>query len=401
VTPRSPRHVYELCFTVVGLALAMSGPSLTHLRDQVDAGVAAGGVLLAAVSTGYIVASLLIGGRLDRGAGHRTILAAGTVAAIAVLALELAGSLAALALVLAVLGACGGVIDVACNTLLVWNEPPGRAGSALNALHLCFGLGAIAAPLVVAASLEVTGGLTLLAATIAGVVAIAAVLFRSRPAPLPRRTGAPDGGAGGHAGGRGPVLVAAAVFLALYVGAEGTFASWVATYGEDLDLGVAQGPALLTATFWVGFSLGRLTAVIVTRGRSVEPLLLGACVAATVVAALLWIGDDRTAATWVLTALLGFLLGPQYATMLAAADHRVGLDGRSTSLLVGTAGVGGLLGPLLTAVLLDAWGVDLLPAVVAVGIGAATVAAFLAIAAPATQHGSRPGKVDAENQGEP
>jgi FHS family Na+ dependent glucose MFS transporter 1 len=393
--------VYWLCFTVVGLAMAMAGPSLTHLRDQVGAGVAAGGILLAALSTGYIVASLLVGRRLDHGAGHRTILVAGIVAAAAVLALEVAGSLLALALALAVLGACGGVVDVACNTLLVWNEPAGQAASALNALHLCFGLGAIAAPLVVAASLELTGGLVLLAATIAGIVAIAGALFRTRPAPLPRRTGAPDGGAGGDAGGRGPVLVAAAVFLALYVGAEGTFASWVATYGEDLELGVDQGPALLTATFWVGFSLGRVTAVVVTRARSVEPLLLGACVAATVVAALLWIGDSRAAATWVLTALLGFLLGPQYATMLAATDHRVGLDGRSTSLLVGMAGVGGLLGPLLTAVILDAWGVDLLPAVVAVGIGAATVAAFAAIAAPATQHGTRPGTIAAENQGDP
>jgi fucose permease len=407
--PRPPTPVYYLCFVVLGLAMAMSGPALPHLREQVDASVAAGGLIVSSQMIGYIVASLSVGRFLDRGASHPMMVAAGLVVATAIVAVEAASSLPTMVAAFVVLGAAGGVIDVSSNTLLVWNEPVGQAGSKLNALHLCFGIGAIASPLLVAASLAVRDDLLGVAIAVAALVLVAGALFRTRPAPA-ARPHAPTSAAGAQSqelarrqARRTRVLATAAVFFALYVGAEATFASWVTTYGEELDLGVASGPALLTALFWAGFTLGRVVAVIATRSRPVEPILVGTCLGAAVAAGALWLADDVTALVWALTATVGFLLGPQYATMLAAADHRARLDGRSTSVLVGVAGVGGLAGPLLTGLVLDARGVAALPLVVAVCILAAAALAAVTVAVPEI-HEPTPlpaGNVPTVTKGEP
>jgi fucose permease len=385
--PSAPTPVYYLCFVVLGLSLAMSGPALPHLRQQVDSSVAAGGLIVSSQMIGYIVASLTVGRFLDRGAGHPMMVTAGLVMAAAIGALQGASTLASMVAAFVVLGAAGGVVDVASNTLLVWSEPVGQAGSKLNALHLCFGIGAIASPLVVAASLAVRDDLWLVSATVAALVVMAGALFRTRAAPAPRQHAAPPAGevAADRAHRRTRrtrVLATAAAFFALYVGAEATFASWVTTYGEDLDLGLASAPALLTAVFWAGFTLGRVAAVIATRTKPVEPILVGTCLGAAVAGGALWLADATSALVWVLTAGVGFLLGPQYATMLAAADQRARLDGASTSLLVGVAGMGGLAGPLLTGLILDAHGVDTMPLVVAGCILAAAGLAALTVAVP-------------------
>ena len=48
------------------------------------------------------------------------------------------------------------------------------------------------------------------------------------------------------------------MFFLLYVGVELGFAGWIFTYGEEMGIGGARGPALLTALFWIGFTGGRL-----------------------------------------------------------------------------------------------------------------------------------------------
>lgn len=378
---RSPRTAYLLCFVLLGISLSMVGPAMTHLRERAHIGIGAGGIILAGQGVGYVMASLVAGRRIDHhGAGHGLLLRATGAAVIASALLQVARPLWAVTLLFAVIGAGGGAMDVTCNTLLVWNEPPGSVGSALNGLHLRFGIGAILAPLVVATSLQVRHDLWLVTVVLAAGLAGIAWLLHGHATPVkPVRGEHPDHHRPHHTA---PVLllVLAGGFFALYVGAEGTFGAWSTTYGESLDLGWRSAPALLTAVYWAGFTLGRVVAVAVTKRRSVDRVLTVSSAAATVAALALAAADSHPATTWVVVALLGFTLGPQYATMLAVVDRRAGLDGRSTSLLVGAAGAGGLVVPLATGAILDQAGVSTLPIVVAVTIGGAWLLAVAVVA---------------------
>ena len=68
--------IYLVSFIVLGSALNVAGPALSHLRDRV--GTDDGGISLVFVgsSSGYMVGSFLGGRFLDRGVGTGVVAAA-------------------------------------------------------------------------------------------------------------------------------------------------------------------------------------------------------------------------------------------------------------------------------------------------------------------------------------
>jgi fucose permease len=359
---------------VLGIALSFVGPSMTHLRDQVGATLGQGGIIVAGQSLGYIATSFVIGRRFDGGRGHRTFVQAVALIALAIVLVDAVDQLWQLVACFALVGAGAATIDVGGNTLLVWHEPPERAGTSLNLLHLCFGIGAIATPLLVSAALDNADGLVPLAVVVAlASGGVALLLGRSRQ-PRPRHELEYHVPVPTHH--RRRILRLVQLFFLVYVGAEATFAVWITTWGEQLGLGGERAPAVLTALFWTGFTGGRLAAVIATRRLANATVLVAACAASTVAAAALLGASGSVLVAWVATPVLGFALGPQFATMFAVADGAIGLDGRTTSQIIAASGIGTLAIPSATGWLLDARGTDLLPVVVLVGAAASTVAAL-------------------------
>ena len=136
----------------------------------------------------------------------------------------------------------------------------------MNALHMCFAIGALGTPLVVGLSVALTDGLGLACAVFGvALVALGVTLWRRDRADGARRA------AEQHAeSGPTPApwrLAIVASFFLLYVGLEVCYAGWVATYADELDLGSGWGTAF-TATFWGGFLLGRL--FMTWRGERIE-----------------------------------------------------------------------------------------------------------------------------------
>ncbi|MEZ5180356.1 MAG: hypothetical protein R2702_00505 [Acidimicrobiales bacterium] len=210
----------------------------------------------------------------------------------------------------------------------------------------------------------------------AGAVVLALLLARSRQ-PLPRHEQPHHVPVAADA--RRRILRPVQAFFFVYVGAEATMAVWVTTWAEDLDLGPERAAALVTAIFWAGFTLGRLVAVVATHRISVGRVLVAACALSTVLAASLLAADRLELVAWVGTGLVGFALGPQFATMFAVADGAIGLDGATTSQIIAASGLGSLTIPWLTGQLLEAGGTGRLPAVVLAGAAASTVAALVVV----------------------
>ena len=151
----TPVPAYLAGFLLIGLGLSVAGPALSHLRDRVhttDGGIA---WLFVGQSAGYILGSVFAGHGLDSGRGHRRWVATMVDATCSIVLIALAPSLALLVAAFAVLGGACGLCDVSGNTLVMWSRPEGP-GALLNALHLCFAIGAMVTPIIVNRSLHLT-----------------------------------------------------------------------------------------------------------------------------------------------------------------------------------------------------------------------------------------------------
>ncbi len=357
-----PRALYLTSFTVVGLSLGMLGPALTQLRDRSGTDIGGVGVLFAGQACGYIVGSFGSGRILDRVDGHRLYAAALVVLGAGMFAVPLFSSIYVLTAVFAVIGAGAASVDIGANTMLMWSRGA-EVGRSMNLLHLCFGLGALSAPLFVHVSLD---GTLRIAALICVVLAIWALTIEApRVAAAPRDE---------HATATRSILGLAGLFFVVYVGMEIGFAGWVFTYGEEIDF-TDTAATWLTTLFWVSFTLGRIMSTVLV--NSVRPKwLLFVTTSASIAAALvLVVGDSRSGAVWFGTTMMGFALAPQFPMMLTYLERRIAITGSATSWFLGGAGVGILVPPWLIGLWLDRSGPSAFPLAMVL-LGTITLAVF-------------------------
>ena len=147
-------------------------------------------------------------------------------------------------------------MDVSANTSAPGARPADRLVSSMNAMHMCFAVGALATPLVVALTDGTTGGLGLAAIVSASRSSRSALCSGGETAPTAR------GGAAQPPRGAGPTpaawrLAIVAPFFLLYVGSRCASRAGSPPMRDELGLGAAW-PTALTATFWGGFLAGRL-----------------------------------------------------------------------------------------------------------------------------------------------
>jgi FHS family Na+ dependent glucose MFS transporter 1 len=294
---------------------------------------------------------------------------------LSVLAVSAAPNMAVMVVAFAVLGGSCGVADVGGNTLVMWSRP-GGPGALLNALHLCFAIGAVTAPIVVNRSLHWTHSLWGVAVPAAVLAAIAVSLLLPRPSPRHSRAETLERSTAG--GARGLHVALVALFFFGYVALEGGFAGWIHTYVEQIHYGDATTATGVVTTFWAGFTFGRAVSIWIARRFSPGSMVaVSMCV--TVAAALLFAAfREGGPMLWVVTFLFAVSIAPQYASMMAFAESHLAMSGKNTSVLIGASGIGGLFLPWLLGQLFDHIGPQSLPPVMVV---TAVVTSLLALVA--------------------
>jgi FHS family Na+ dependent glucose MFS transporter 1 len=328
---------YYHALLALGLATAALGPTLPGLAQQTQSDLRAVSVLFAAGSLGYLLGSVQGGRWYDRRWGHRLLAAALLVVAVTLTLTPLMSSRWSLAVVLLVLGAAEGAVDVGGNTLLVWVHHE-RVGPWMNGLHLCFGIGAVLAPLIVAQSASIEGDLTRAFWVLALLVLPGAVLLPWLPSPAAPATRETSGAK------ETPSLLVfwIAVFLGLYVGAEIGFGGWVFTYALELNLTSATEAAHLTAAFWLAFTLGRLLAVPLSMRLQPHRILMGDLAGCLAGVGILWGWPHSAAALWLGTVATGLFMASIFPVTLSLAGRRLVITGRVTGWFI----VGGAAGSM-------------------------------------------------------
>lgn len=333
---------YYLSFILLGATTAASGPSLPKLAEHTASGLDKISLIFVFGSLGYLIGSFLGGRAYDRLPGHKLM-------AISLLALALVSALIPIAPALWLLlvamflsGFASGIVDVGCNTLLLWTHG-NKAGPFMNGLHFFFGVGSFIAPLILARVLLQTGEILWLFWSMAIACLPIAILCWLLPQPS-SHTQAQESNKASF-----PVLpvVLIVILFILYVGLELGFANWIYTYTLSLDLGDAVTSAYLTSGFWGAFTLGRLLGIWVsTRARSLTILytdLVGCAISAVII--MLW--KESPLALWVGSIGLGLAMASIFPTILMLAGERIQVTGAITGWFLVGAGAGSMLLPWL------------------------------------------------------
>jgi fucose permease len=381
-SPRDPFAAYLLTFLAVGLAVSFLGPALTHLQATVHASYGAIAILFSAQALGYLIGSLVAAPGVDRQHGHLVLVGSLLTMAVGVAVVPALSTLPLLVAAFVLIGAGAGSIDVAANTLLVWSRRH-AVGPYMNALHLAFGVGALAAPLLVGVALTSGDSLSLPCAATVAVSAGAAAWVLTRRAPRsPHQQGQQDLTAGGFEiptpdsevtapPGRSVAVIAG--FFLLYVGLEVGAAGWLFAYAEAKGLGETGFAAVLTTSFWAAFTAGRLLSIGLVRILTPTHLLVGSAALGVVAAATMTVTGGSAGLTLAAVITLGLALAPQYPTMMTIAGRHLHLTGRSTAWFIGASAIGGLVLPWLIGQLFGSLGAGAMPAAVLVA-GVVTLA---------------------------
>jgi fucose permease len=324
-------------FILVGWS-ALLVPSLVPAieRDfaQSDAGV---GVLYLVSALLFVIGSLGSGYLMER-RGRSLVLPAAVFAMALGLGLEcVAPSWALFVVGAGIAGFGSGSVEAGMNGVFLdrFHENRGRA---LSRLHLCFSLGALAAPLAIGALVEIGVTWRLPFAVTCVMVIGVGLRLATRDLGVPRLAVATASGRAPRARGAVPFpLVLLALAIAFYVASENGVSSWLVRFLDAAPVGVAT---VALSLFWASLSIGR---IITSRfADRLAPIAVatacGIAAGAAIVAAVVvpWIG-----ASIALFVVAGLACGPVYPMIMASAGALYPARANAVSGILTAAAVAG------------------------------------------------------------
>lgn len=330
---------YYAAFVGLGLAAASLGPTLPALAEQTRSELADVSILFTVQSVGYLLGTIAAGRLVDRVSGHPVL-----VGVLVWLAASLANVPAfdSLRMTMAVVGAMGlgmGMLDVGCNTLIVWRFRE-RAGPYLNALHSIYGVGAFLSPIVLSEVLQRTGSRQMAFGSLSALLIPAAILLLVTPSPNRGRFSQTSDDA--------PIDLVfvglGALTFFVYTGAEASCGDWIFTYAVRSGLTNEEAGAYMTATFWGAVAIGRFISTAIAIRFSPGQILV-VTLPISVASIIFMLLAPGSQAVWAGTFLLGLSVAAVFPTTLALVGTRTPVTGAVTSVLFASASCGAMFLP--------------------------------------------------------
>jgi FHS family glucose/mannose:H+ symporter-like MFS transporter len=351
----------------LGAVVASVGPLLPELARATGAGLADAGLVISALFGGMLCAQAFSAVAMNRAGARRLVAFALVACAAGCWGLSWVSTLGGLLVAAAIMGVGYGLGSIAIN-LVASRLVASRPGLVINICNACYGVGAVAGPLVVSAFLrDGTDARRVFAGAAAALVAL-----------LPLVGLVPTARAVVAASGREPLprvaLLLTALVMALGGGIEAGFAGWLATYAERTLAYSAAGAAVLTSQYWACYLAGRVLVTAASVRWPPEPLL-GITVAGLVLGSLSLAISGAAATSTLAVWLLGAAVGPVYPLVFGVLTRRFAARATDAAATVATAGsVGATVLPWvmgLTLPLAGGRGLAIATALLAVGMAAA------------------------------
>ena len=351
--PASTRRAVLLSsatFAVLGADMTVPGTLLPLLLQQFGLRLVEAGSMLALQPVGYLVSVIVTGWLLGR-YGMRAVLTVGmSASAVGLAGFAMTSGWVGGAAMLLIIGVGYGVLEVGANALLI-TAGGERRNNLLNFAHLFFGVGSFITPWLTAQA--VGAGVSwrvvfLLAALVTGVVAVgwSTLTVDTEAAAAPTSGARPQ---------LSPVAWLCAVMLALYVGTETGIGAWLTKYMVSVrgaTLGYAGG---VLSLYWFGLAAGRLALSATSHHSSEERWLVGLTLVATVACVAALLGGAWGAAVAFSLTGVGFS-GIFPAVIALGGRAHPHATARVTSVMIGGAGIGGIIIPWTMSAIADAAG---------------------------------------------
>jgi fucose permease len=346
-----------LLFVALGLPAGAVGVAWPHMRASLGAPLAGLGLLLAAWTIAYFVASAGSGPGTARFGTPSLLLGGCTLAGVGALGLALASQWWMIPLAALPLGIGSGFVDAAVNAHVSLN----RGLRYMGWLHASWALGAALGPQAIVVSLAATGtwraAFAAMAVAFLGIGLVVAARRRDWGTLVTEKTAEPQVGHGSGPRYRRALLLLSGLFL-VGAGLESTAGDWSYTQlttGRQVQAQLASWSASM---FWAGLAAGRVGLGFF--GNRVRPArLLDAGIALATFAALaFWLAPPLIAA-FIALPMLGVAISLIFPLLLSLTPERVGIEMTPHTvgygLAAGNLGAGAL--PALTGVLLQSQGV--------------------------------------------
>lgn len=343
--------IAHIAFVLTGVVTTFLGPLLPALAAHWRLADAQTGSFFTAQFMGSLLGAILTSMMLPR-LGFRFTLALGYF----FMAAGTRGLLLPewrMALISTVVYGFGLGLAIPASNLLISAASPGRRAAAVSLLNSCWGLGAVMAPLMVAAA-ERRGMLWRSVATFALVLVLLAVVLAIAP---DRRTES----ASRHshvpwrmvAGWKFIVAVGSMFFL--YVGVETSLSGWSAMLMNRLPVGVASVWLPAPTVFWSGLVVGRGIAPLVLRRFSERSTAAAGLATAVLATGVLMVATSRH---WLLGAILtaGLGLAAVFPITVALLARFGEMEQRIAGVMFALAGLGGATLPWSVGMISTAYG---------------------------------------------
>lgn len=372
---------YFAAFVALGLTYAPLGPTLTNLADNTGVALDQISVIFSARGFGYLIGSV-IGGRLyDSIRGNPVVIGTMIMMAMMLALTPLISFLWLLVVVVFLLGAFQGVLDVGGNTLLVWVHGK-EVSPFMNAMHFFFGVGAFLSPIIVAQVLSKSGQVQWAFWTLSLLVLPVILAMLGLPSPDTSQAGVDYGEDESEpsrtSGDQRPqnhrfVLPLIVLFFFMYVGAESGTSGWIATYAKSMNLGNATFAAYLTSAFWIAITVGRLLSIPLAAHMSPKGVLFVDLIGAVLSMGLPALWPRSNIAVWAGTIGVGLFMASMFPTMVSFAERHLTVTGKVTSWYFVGGSLGGMTLPWLIGQLFESFG----PRIMIYGIGLNLMLAFV------------------------
>ncbi len=343
---------YYVAFIALGLSSTSLGPTLNELAKNTTSTLSAISLLFLVRAFGYLIGSIVAGRLYDRQPGHPLLAGALALVIAMLVSVPLVSGLYTLAAIMFLLGAGEGLLDVGCNTLLVWIHTP-NIGPHMNALHFFFGLGAVFSPLLVAQAMTAFDNISWVYWLIAIVMLPVLLWILALPSPsTPRHESTTV--TGGFINYRLVGLLM--FFFFLFVGVEVSYSGWIYNYALNMGLGTETSAAYLNSVFWIAFTVGRLIGIPISSWYRPRTILLVDLLGCILFVAIVLIWPQSATVLWVGIIGAGLAMASIFAVTLSWAERRLHITGFITScFFIGTS-LGAMTFPWLIGQLFEGSG---------------------------------------------
>lgn len=371
---------YYGAYVLLGLMLTSIGPGMKAFERQSGSSTGQISFLVVVLSLGYIGGSILGGRVYGRLVGHRVLASSLLAMALLTCTIPWLAELWLLIVAFTGVGLALGIMDVGGNTLLVWlygsDVPP-----YMNALHLCFGIGAFSGPLVMNGFATATDAYWLYAALMVPV----AIWLARLPSPESPVVELPVSRIGSTLRRHAWLVALISAFFFMHMGAELAFGAYIASYADDLFYSESLA-RVVNSAFWGGLVVGRLIAIPLALRLSAGAMLRLDLLGIASSIALIALFPDSTVALWIGTIGLGMSIASMIPSSINYAGERMPITGQVTALFLIGGSLGSTILPLMVGQL---YGDDPARPEMMVYVTAAAIVAAIVLFAAISAHSRR------------